>query len=118
MTNPLTGEYQIPGWTELNDHNNPYSLTKKEQETKDRLKKVAEKSLFQKTGAIVTTGKDTRGIKDLPEHKQKAFKEDYAKFYGVNEGDATKLDYNKLYQASREAPKDVSTVPKQMQGDN
>ena len=41
----------------------------------------------------------------LPEHKQKDFKANYGKFYGVDERETVKIDYNKLYQASREAPK-------------
>ena len=28
--NPLDGNYQMPGWTELKDSNNPYSVSKKE----------------------------------------------------------------------------------------
>jgi hypothetical protein len=43
-TNPLDGNYQIPGWTELKDGINPYSVTKKE----DALKKS--QSTLQKTG--------------------------------------------------------------------
>ena len=42
--NPLEGNYQIPGWTELKDTNNPYSVTKKE----DAFKKS--QSTLQKTG--------------------------------------------------------------------
>lgn len=54
----------------------------------------------------ITEGKQTRtGIDMLPEHKQKQFKQDYGVFFGVEERDAAKLDYNKLYQASREVPK-------------
>jgi len=29
-TNPLEGNYQLPGWSELKDPNDPYSITKKE----------------------------------------------------------------------------------------
>ena len=43
--NPLDGNYQMPGWTELKDSNNPYSVTKKE----DAHAKTA--STLQKTGA-------------------------------------------------------------------
>ena len=43
--NPLDGTYQMPGWTELKDSNNPYSVTKKE----DAHAKTA--STLQKTGA-------------------------------------------------------------------
>lgn len=43
--NPLDGNYQMPGWTELADTNNPYSVTKKE----DLAKKTH--STLQKTGA-------------------------------------------------------------------
>lgn len=45
------------------------------------------------------------GLNMIPEHKQKAFKQDYGKFFGVEDKDASKIDYNKLYQASREMPK-------------
>ena len=57
-----------------------------------------------------------KGIEKLPEHKQKQFMVDYGAFYGVEDRDAAKLDYNKLYQASREAPKDagLGAVPKDM----
>lgn len=43
--NPLTGDYQMPGWTELADSNNPYSVTKKE----DLAKKT--QSTLAKSGA-------------------------------------------------------------------
>jgi len=39
--NPLDGNYQLPGWSELADPINPYSVTKKE----------ASQSTFAKTGA-------------------------------------------------------------------
>ena len=31
ITNPLDGNYKIPGWTDLSEANNPYSLSKKEE---------------------------------------------------------------------------------------
>lgn len=52
-----------------------------------------------------------QGLEMMPEHKQKAFKENYGKFYGVDEGESVKIDYNKLYQASREAPKVMPNMP-------
>ena len=45
--NPLGGEYQMPGNSELTDKNNPYSITKKE----DQARKTATQSTFAKTGA-------------------------------------------------------------------
>ena len=44
VTNPLDGNYQIPGWTELKDSNDPYSVTKREEKNKKS------QSTFQKTG--------------------------------------------------------------------
>jgi len=44
--NPLNGEYQIPGNSELTDKNNPYSITKKDGE-----KLKATQSTLAKTGA-------------------------------------------------------------------
>lgn len=37
----------------------------------------------------------------IPEYKQKDFKESYGNFYGMEPREVAKLDYNKLYQASR-----------------
>jgi len=94
--NPLAGDYQMPGWSELQDANNPYSVTKKE----DVAKKTAASS-FAKSGAqqmgIKSHNPISGGLNDLPEHKQKPMMESYAKFYGV-EDDAkmTKLNYSKL----------------------
>ena len=64
--------------------------------------------------------KTTGRIDKLPEHKQKAFKDSYGAFYGVEDREAAKLDYNKLYQASREMPKasGMEKVPKGMQEDS
>lgn len=45
--NPLDGNYQYPGHSELTDTNNPYSVTKKE----DQARKTATQSTFAKTGA-------------------------------------------------------------------
>ena len=41
------------------------------------------------------------GIDKVPEFKEKQFKESYGNFYGIDNREASKLDYNKLYQASR-----------------
>ena len=56
----------------------------------------------------------------LPEHKQKNFKQDYGAFFGVEDRDTAKLDYNKLYQASREAPKGsgATGIPKEMKNNS
>ena len=43
--NPLTGDYQMPGHSELHDSNNPYSVSKKEDATKTAA------SAFAKSGA-------------------------------------------------------------------
>lgn len=43
--NPLSGDYQMPGWSELKDSNNPYSVSKKEDATKTSA------SAFAKSGA-------------------------------------------------------------------
>ena len=45
--NPLDGNYQMPGWTELKHVNNPYSVTKKE----DAMKTTGGNSAFAKSGA-------------------------------------------------------------------
>jgi len=42
------------------------------------------------------------GLKQMPEHEQKKFLADMAQFYNVEERKVQKLDFNKLYQASRE----------------
>lgn len=77
-TNPLDGNYQIPGWSELTDANNPYSMTKKEEAFKS--------STLAKTGAQAMGIKETAkhgGLEMIPEHKQKSFKNSYGAFYGV-----------------------------------
>lgn len=40
-------------------------------------------------------------MEKLPEFKQKDFKDSYGNFYGMEPKEVAKLDYNKLYQASR-----------------
>ena len=42
-----------------------------------------------------------KGLEKVPEYKQKDFKESYGNFYGMEPREVAKLDYNKLYQASR-----------------
>lgn len=99
--NPLDGNYQYPGWTELKDNINPYSLTKKEDAKKA--------STLQKTGAQamgITEKKSEApfGIDMVPEHKQGAFKDSYAKFYGEEDNAGMKkLNFSKLHAASRTA---------------
>jgi hypothetical protein len=39
--------------------------------------------------------------KQLAEHKQGAFKNNAGAFYGLTNQEAEKIDYNKLYNASR-----------------
>jgi hypothetical protein len=45
--NPLEGNYQLPGWSELKNSENPYSVTKKE----DMKAKKTAQSTLAKTGA-------------------------------------------------------------------
>lgn len=99
----MDGNYQMPGWTELQDKNNPYSVTKKEDAAKKATQSTLGKSGAQQMGITSQTEKVAGGLDNLPEHKQKAMMESYAAFYGVD-GDpkVSKLSYNKLYQASRE----------------
>jgi len=62
----------------------------------------------------------SHGFSQLPEHKQTQFKQSYGEFYGVGKQDAAKLDYNKLYQASRDnkAKEDpLAKVPDQVKQD-
>jgi hypothetical protein len=47
--NPLDGNYQMPGCSELDNAINPYSVSKKEKEAEQR--KTATQSTFAKTGA-------------------------------------------------------------------
>lgn len=121
VSNPLEGNYQVPGWTELKDSDNPYSVTKKE----DLLAKKMSSSTLMKTGAQqmgIQNGPQavTGGLNNIPEHKQKEMMESYAKFYGVeNDPKVAKLTYNKLYQASRTggAADPMQAVPKEMRED-
>ena len=91
----------MPGWTELENNINPYSVSKKEAEAR----KTATQSTFAKTGAqqmgIQSEGQNAPAgsLKDLPEHKQKDMMNSYKAFYGVDENDhkVSKLSYNKLY---------------------
>ena len=41
-------------------------------------------------------------FKNLPEHQQASFKQSYGDFFGVSKKESAKIDYNKLYQASRD----------------
>lgn len=63
----------------------------------------------------------TGGMPDLPEHKQKAMMESYAKFYGEDDNPkVAKLSYNKLYQASRQEQPNanpMSGIPAEMRND-
>ena len=121
--NPLDGNYQMPGWTELENNINPYSVSKKEAEQR----KTATQSTFAKTGAqqmgIQSEAQPVAGgLKDLPEHKQKDMMNSYKAFYGVDDSDnkVSKLSYNKLYQASRQpggTTDPMATVPKDMRQD-
>jgi hypothetical protein len=47
-------------------------------------------------------GVPSYALMEMPEHKQKEFIKDLAKFYNMEEKKLQKLDFNKLYQASRE----------------
>jgi len=70
----LVGDYQVPGWTELDQNENPYSLTKKEKE--EKMKKEASstaKSTLSKNGAAAMGIKEGApshkgGLKEMPQH--------------------------------------------------
>ncbi len=93
----------MPGWTELKDSNNPYSVTKKEDAHKKTTQSTLAKTGAQQMGITSQTDNVPGGLANLPEHKQKAMMESYAAFYGAEDDPkVSKLSYNKLYQASRE----------------
>ena len=95
----------MPGWTELKDSNNPYSVTKKEDATMKKSQSTLAKTGAQQMGiqSSAPQNQGASGLQDIPEHKQKAMMESYAKFYGADEDPkVNKLSYNKLYQASRD----------------
>lgn len=111
----------MPGWTELKDKDNPYSVTKKEDVAKKTAQSAFAKSGAQQMGIAASQPANASGVPNIPEHKQKAMMESYAQFYGV-EGDpkVSKLSYNKLYQASREkggANDPMQKVPQSMAND-
>ena len=96
--NPLEGNYQMPGWSELKDSNNPYSVTKKEDQMKKTAQSTLAKTGAQQMGIQTKPAEVAGGIPDMPEHKQKGFVESYANFYGVGDDPkANKLSFNKLY---------------------
>ncbi|CDW78556.1 UNKNOWN [Stylonychia lemnae] len=96
ISNPLDPDYQIPGSKELGEQN-PYSQTKN---TLTQSQKNFGRSTQQQTAQ--QTFNKPGPLSNIPEYKQEKFKEDYIKFYGVDERQAQKLDFNKLYQASKE----------------
>lgn len=106
--NPLDVNYQYPGMSELTDGNNPFSLSRAEKAfnekkaeavNRETLKNAGQKTLEKARAS--ESGQTPWGIDKIPEFKEQAFKESYGKFYDMNTRDAAKLDYNKLYAASR-----------------
>jgi len=106
--NPLTGDYQYPGGKELDDGNNPFSLTRAERLTNAKKDEAVGRETLKNAGAKTlqsakrsATGQTPWGLDKVPEFKEKAFKESYGNFYEMGDRDVSKLDYNKLYTASR-----------------
>lgn len=88
----------MPGWSELQNANDPYSVTKKEDAFKKTTASMLARSGAQAMGMPASSNPITGGLNDLPEHKQKPMMESYAKFYGYEDDPKTaKLSYNKLY---------------------
>ena len=89
----------MPGWSELQDKNNPYSVTKKEDIAKKTAQSTLAKTGAQQMGIAAAQNKSVAGaLQNIPEHKQKAMMESYAAFYGAeNDPKVNKLSYNKLY---------------------
>jgi hypothetical protein len=96
QTNPLTGAYQYPGHSEANN-DNPYSDPKKKANA------LTKSGTNQMTSAArqATTPSPAYALNKQPEHKQSAFKANAGAFYGMTNREAEKIDYNKLYNASR-----------------
>ena len=67
--NPLDGNYQMPGWTELADGNNPYSVTKKEDLAKKTAQSAFAKSGAQQMGIAASQPANVSGVPNIPEHK-------------------------------------------------
>ena len=67
--NPLDGNYQVPGWSELQNANDPYSVTKKEDIAKKTASSIMARSGAQAMGMAQSTNPITGGLGDLPEHK-------------------------------------------------
>ena len=106
--NPLTGNYNYPGAAELADGNDPFSLTRAEKLANARKDEAVARETLKNAGAKTLTstkrsetGQAPWGIDKVPEFKEKAFKESYGNFYEMGDRDVSKLDYNKLYAASR-----------------
>ena len=59
-------------------------------------------------GRQATTPSPAYALKSMPEHKQGSFKANAGAFYGMNSKEAEKIDYNKLYSASRMPQKEQS----------
>ncbi len=99
ISNPLSPEYAIPGARETGGE---YGKTAVNPFQKTIQQKTAEQTLQRNP------------IESMPEHRQVEFKKNYAEFYGVNQRDTQKMDYNKLYQASRENRVIQPTIPEQV----
>jgi len=97
-TNPLTGDYQIPGHSEL-ETADPYSKSKKDKVKPSTLGASGAKQMgiASRAASPAPYGLDA----DMTEHKQVSFKKSYGEFYGVDQNSASKIDYNALHKASR-----------------
>lgn len=115
-TNPLTGDYQIPGHSEL-EIACPYSKSKKDKIKPTTLGASGAKQMgiASRASSPAPYGLDA----DMTEHNQKGFKKSYGEFYGVDANQAAKIDYNALHKASRtKIARDPSKdIPSEMRND-
>ena len=65
--NPLIGDYQLPGWSELADKNNPFSLSKTEQLRKNGTQTTLTKTSLQQINSV-----PKQDQQELPEIRQKS----------------------------------------------
>jgi hypothetical protein len=98
MTCPLSGDYQLPGHTEL-ESKDPYAKSKKDKIKPTSLGASGAKQMGIKSRASSPApyGLDA----DMTAHNQVGFKKSYGEFYGVDQNSAAKIDYNALHKASR-----------------
>lgn len=115
MTNPLTGDYQLPGHSEL-EAADPYSKSKKDKIKPTTLGASGAKQMgiSSRIASPAPYGLDA----DMTSHNQVGFKKSYGEFYGVDQNSAAKIDYNALHKASRtKISKDPARdIPAEMKG--